>query len=371
MADRPDFYSQNFEDVMLARCFSDRSEGFYIDVGAHLEETDSVTKHFYEAGWSGINIEPVTEFANTFMSRKRDITICCAAGAQESTEIMSVSLYTGMSTLDSTNAAKADAMGHIQETREIVIRRLDDILLELGHETLRFEFLKIDVEGFELSVLEGINLNRYRPEVILCEVTQPNTSKKSNIYSRICESIENFNYHPVYFDGLNQWWCSNEKEKQLKQHFNLPPGIFDSPTLTPYNSYSALRQLVKGAEQAKEVQRLLEIMNINLDLAIDSHANTEEQASLRSIQNMLIEAITRLGGATASHAEIEKEIYIRSIQNLLREATLNLKEAIDERDSKANELDHIKSGWAWKGHRMMRRVAMLANRKEPSGSTFS
>jgi hypothetical protein len=274
-----------------------------------------------------------------------------------------------MSTLDSTNAAKADAMGHIQETREIVVRRLDDILLELGHETLSFEFLKIDVEGFELSVLEGINLNRYRPEVILCEVTEPNTSRKSGIYASICESIESFNYHPVYFDGLNQWWCSSEKEKQLKQHFNLPPGIFDSPTLTPYNSYSALRQLINGAEQAKEVQHLLQKMTIQLDLAMDSQAKTEEQASLRSIQNMLIEAIARLGGATASHAETEKEVYIRSIENLLREATMNLREAIDERDHKAKELDDIKSGWAWKAHRILCRVAMLASRRKPRDFT--
>jgi len=257
MTDRPDFYSQNFEDVMLARCFSDRSQGFYIDVGAQHEEVESVTKHFYEAGWSGVNIEPVKEFAETFKCRKRDITICCAAGAQESTDTLAISLRTGLSTFDRSNAAKANAMGHIEETREIEIRKLDDILLDLGHETLSFEFLKIDVEGFELDVLEGIDLLRYRPEIILCEVTEPNTSQKSNIYAKICEKVEAFNYHPIYFDGLNQWWCTSEKRYKYSPCFSLPPGVFDSTDITPYAGFNCRKQLRHSEKQAKEIDRAI------------------------------------------------------------------------------------------------------------------
>ena len=45
---RASFYSQNFEDVILARCFSNIEHGFYLDVGAQSEEADSVTRYFYE-----------------------------------------------------------------------------------------------------------------------------------------------------------------------------------------------------------------------------------------------------------------------------------------------------------------------------------
>ena len=55
-------YSQNFEDVMLWRALKHIKNGFYIDVGANHPEEDSVTKSFYENGWSGINIEPEKEF---------------------------------------------------------------------------------------------------------------------------------------------------------------------------------------------------------------------------------------------------------------------------------------------------------------------
>ena len=277
MADRPDFYSQNFEDVMLARCFSARSQGFYIDVGAQHEEIESVTKHFYEAGWSGVNIEPVEEFADTFKCRRRDITVCCAAGSKESSGSLAISLRTGLSTFDRSNAAKADAMGYIEETREIAIRKLDDILLDLGYDTLSFEFLKIDVEGFELDVLKGINLHRYRPEIILCEVTEPNTSQKSSIYTEICEKVEAFNYHPIYFDGLNQWWCTAEKRYIYSSCFNLPPGVFDSTTITPYSGFNCRKQFNHSEEQAKEAQRQLASVTMRMDSAIASRNAIEKE----------------------------------------------------------------------------------------------
>ncbi len=52
-------YAQNGEDVVLARVFGDRRAGFYVDVGAGHPVVDSVTKHFYDLGWRGINVEPL------------------------------------------------------------------------------------------------------------------------------------------------------------------------------------------------------------------------------------------------------------------------------------------------------------------------
>ena len=43
---------------MLARVFAGRRTGFYVDVGAADPVNLSVTKWFYDLGWSGLNIEP-------------------------------------------------------------------------------------------------------------------------------------------------------------------------------------------------------------------------------------------------------------------------------------------------------------------------
>ena len=74
-------YAQNFEDVMLNRVFADQTTGFYIDVGAMDPVLDSVTKTFYDRGWTGINIEPdARSFASVAAARERDINLNVAVG---------------------------------------------------------------------------------------------------------------------------------------------------------------------------------------------------------------------------------------------------------------------------------------------------
>ena len=57
----PTYYSQYYEDYILAYVFKDHEHGFYVDVGANDPIVHSVTKHFYQLGWRGINVEPHPE----------------------------------------------------------------------------------------------------------------------------------------------------------------------------------------------------------------------------------------------------------------------------------------------------------------------
>ena len=94
-------YAQNFEDVMLWRALKHIKNGFYIDVGANDPDGDSVTKAFYEQGWCGINIEPVSQwFEKIQQNRTRDINLNIAAGAQEGELILYEIPDTGLSTLE-------------------------------------------------------------------------------------------------------------------------------------------------------------------------------------------------------------------------------------------------------------------------------
>ena len=76
-------YAQNFEDVMLARAFPGAS-GFYVDVGANDPDIDNVTRVFYERGWSGINIEPLSVNSEEIRKKRpRDINLEMVVGEQE------------------------------------------------------------------------------------------------------------------------------------------------------------------------------------------------------------------------------------------------------------------------------------------------
>ena len=69
-------YAQNREDVMVYRALKALGKGTYIDVGAGDPVNDSVTKYFYDQGWSGINIEPhPVRFQALKEQRTRDINL--------------------------------------------------------------------------------------------------------------------------------------------------------------------------------------------------------------------------------------------------------------------------------------------------------
>src|ERR1043166_2275289 len=82
-------YAQNFEDVMLNRVFRDRTDGFYVDVGAADPVNLSVTKWFYDLGWTGINVEPHPEFFEKLQAeRSRDLNLHCGAGAADGEAVL-------------------------------------------------------------------------------------------------------------------------------------------------------------------------------------------------------------------------------------------------------------------------------------------
>ncbi len=51
-------YAQASSDVVLNRGSARLGKGFIYDIGGYHPERDSVTKHFYDQGWHGINVEP-------------------------------------------------------------------------------------------------------------------------------------------------------------------------------------------------------------------------------------------------------------------------------------------------------------------------
>ena len=74
---------QNAEDVRLWRVFSRKPDGFYVDVGAGDPVLHSVTKLFYDAGWSGLNVEPGPRYEKLVKARPRDVNLGVAVSTTE------------------------------------------------------------------------------------------------------------------------------------------------------------------------------------------------------------------------------------------------------------------------------------------------
>lgn len=243
-------YAQNYEDVMLYRALKSVERGFYVDVGAMDPIVDSVTKAFYERGWRGINIEPVPQwYEKLVLDRPEDTNLNVAILDRPGMVHLHEVADTGLSTLDGALAEKHKEESGYQ-TRDIPVTAvtLDMVLEQRVHQEIHF--LKVDVEGAERQVLEGINLERTRPWIILVEATKPDTQEPD--YDTWEHLITDRGYAFAYFDGLNRFYVAQERP-ELVPAFSTPPNVFDCfikvsehNLQTALNASEAERQRLQG-----------------------------------------------------------------------------------------------------------------------------
>ena len=221
----PFSFAQNFEDVMLWRCFREKQKGFYVDVGASSPITDSVTHLFYENGWSGLNLEPLPERVAEFYrlrprDRTRRLAIGTSSGSAKFTRQRGIG---GLSTLQAATAP--EVARHMAGAWEIEARiaPLSEVLEE--EKIGEIDFLKIDVEGAEAAVLDSLDLSRWRPAVILVEATLPMTTTPSHEGWEPALLARGYNF--CWFDGLNRFYLAQERS-DLARHFVTPINVFDA-----------------------------------------------------------------------------------------------------------------------------------------------
>src|SRR5262245_23987709 len=170
-------YAQNREDALLSRAFREQPEGFYIDIGANHPTYDSVTKHFYEHGWSGINVEPGETYPQLVRERPRDTNLNLAISNCAGTTTYFEFPGTGLSTL-----CLAEATARMKEGRTPFQRQVELLTLASVCESYvrrEIDFISIDVEGCECEVIQGGDWHRWRPRIALVESTRPNSTAPS------------------------------------------------------------------------------------------------------------------------------------------------------------------------------------------------
>lgn len=217
-------YAQNFEDVLLWRALGHIKNGFYVDVGANDPEEHSVTKAFYDAGWHGINVEPLPMYAEAFKSqRPRDINLALAAGSSEGElTLYDVESIPGWASPDAAVADMHRKDGHTVSTLTVPVRTLTSICEQ--HTRGDIHFLKVDVEGHEAEVLRGMDFERFRPWVVVVEATTPNSRESAHAGWEALLTSHRYTF--AWFDGLNRYYVAQE-HNDLQQAFSVQPNVFD------------------------------------------------------------------------------------------------------------------------------------------------
>lgn len=222
-------YAQNFEDVILSRVFNGQEDGFYVDIGVWDATQDSVTKHFYDAGWSGVNVEPLkSNFDRIQAARPRDINlnfaVSSSVGPVSFFDVRDTGLSTSRSDYASTHANQGlDVTETIAETISL------EKLLASHVRDRTVDFLKIDVEGAEADVIHSNNWRVHRPRLLIIEATLPRSPIES--YSDWEPDLLNNGFEFCYFDGLNRWYI-REEDQHLRERLKNPPNVFDDFVLS-------------------------------------------------------------------------------------------------------------------------------------------
>jgi FkbM family methyltransferase len=238
-------YTPNFEDVLLWRCFKDAGTGFYVDVGANHPTHSSVTRWFYDQGWSGINVEPTDLIQALRKERPRDVNLELALADYEGDATFYYhSGNAGTSTLDEDSPESVlQKAGKVVELK-VRVSTLEKVLSE--HAAGRdIHFLKIDAEGAEDAIVRSAGLDRFRPIVIVIESTEPYTTKRKRTEWQV--QLEAARYRFAYFDGINDFWVRSESSELLEK-FSVPINVLDGFQAYDYEA-AGLRQYVAALEE--------------------------------------------------------------------------------------------------------------------------
>ncbi len=210
------YFNGSFEQNEILFCKNYiPSDGVVIDIGANIGVHSALYSSYARNGLV-FSFEPAHDTFLYLLRNVRNLNNVIPLN-------MAVSDVTGIREL---LVASDNAYSGLKDTKRkdivcrynVVSMRLDDILLSIG--LTRIDFVKIDVEGLERTVLAGMAgiIEKYRP-VIFCEIYQ---GENSNVDpEETVRFVTGKGYNTFVFDG-NSLAEFTKHNDELYHYFFLP-----------------------------------------------------------------------------------------------------------------------------------------------------
>jgi len=197
-------YSQTGEDILIKNILDNLQikKPNYLDIGAYHPVFISNTYMFYKNGSRGVLIEPDQKRVKSFLKKRpRDIFINAGVGDSDG----KVNYYScdSMSTFSEPEKNYLEKKGYVfNGPLELPILGINN-LLDKYFPDGNIDFVSIDTEGFEMTILGSWDFNKYRPKVLCVEAVE----HSPNLFLvKKCDEVVNFlterNYK-IFADTMN------------------------------------------------------------------------------------------------------------------------------------------------------------------------
>ena len=229
------FRSEYGEDTLLYELFDGRPTGVFIEVGALDGRRLSVSWIFEAIGWKGLLVEPVPERFEECRRNRPGSTVVRAAlgpaGATGSTTFVvpidpehQGSSHRADEGMGSDFVKGLERSGEAMRKIDVPLTWVDRELQAAGFD--RVDFASIDVEGAEMDVLQGFDLDKHRPRVIVIEDLSLGKSTRVSAY------LEERGYRQVMWIGGNRVMVRSDDEEMLRRATRAAETVY-SPFFPP------------------------------------------------------------------------------------------------------------------------------------------
>jgi FkbM family methyltransferase len=176
----------NVDLIVHEAFFHHQKRGVLVEVGAAHPDFLSISASYRARGWNIVSIEPNPQFCAAHRACGHEILqYACSDEDTDNVEFfvadwhgheylggeVSFESFSSLGIRGQYAALLTNIKGSKPDltTIRVQVRRLDTILSRHAPDIREIDILAVDVEGWELNVMRGLDISKYRPKVVILE----------------------------------------------------------------------------------------------------------------------------------------------------------------------------------------------------------